>query len=238
MLINFRGSVRQGLSGLLKPITWECGNLSIQHLSFLLSRTTPEGSTEPPSTHEITQLLVAWNNGDAVALDRLMPLVHKELHRIARRYMAAERPGHILQTTALINEAYLRLIDWKNVEWQNRAHFFGLAAQVMRHVLVDFARAQAREKRGGGVLQVSLSEAAGIDREESADLVALDDALQALEKLDARQARVVELRFFAGLSLEETAEALRVSVGTVRRDWSLAEAWLYRELSEGERHHA
>jgi RNA polymerase sigma factor (TIGR02999 family) len=212
--------------------------LSIQHLSFLLSRTTPEGSTEPPSTHEITQLLVAWNNGDAVALDRLMPLVHKELHRIARRYMAAERPGHILQTTALINEAYLRLIDWKNVEWQNRAHFFGLAAQVMRHVLVDFARAQAREKRGGGVLQVSLSEAAGIDREESADLVALDDALQALEKLDARQARVVELRFFAGLSLEETAEALRVSVGTVRRDWSLAEAWLYRELSEGERHHA
>ena len=212
--------------------------MSIQHLSFLLSRTTPEGSTEPPSTHEITQLLVAWNNGDAVALDRLMPLVHKELHRIARRYMAAERPGHILQTTALINEAYLRLIDWKNVEWQNRAHFFGLAAQVMRHVLVDFARAQAREKRGGGVLQVSLSEAAGIDREESADLVALDDALQALEKLDARQARVVELRFFAGLSLEETAEALRVSVGTVRRDWSLAEAWLYRELSEGERHHA
>ena len=212
--------------------------MSIQHLSFLLSRTTPESSTEPPSTHEITQLLVAWNNGDAVALDRLMPLVHKELHRIARRYMAAERPGHILQTTALINEAYLRLIDWKNVEWQNRAHFFGLAAQVMRHVLVDFARAQAREKRGGGVLQVSLSEAAGIDREESADLVALDDALQALEKLDARQARVVELRFFAGLSLEETAEALRVSVGTVRRDWSLAEAWLYRELSEGERHHA
>ena len=212
--------------------------MSIQHLGFLLSRTTPEGSTEPPSTHEITQLLVAWNNGDAVALDRLMPLVHKELHRIARRYMAAERPGHILQTTALINEAYLRLIDWKNVEWQNRAHFFGLAAQVMRHVLVDFARAQAREKRGGGVLQVSLSEAAGIDREESADLVALDDALQALEKLDARQARVVELRFFAGLSLEETAEALRVSVGTVRRDWSLAEAWLYRELSEGERHHA
>jgi RNA polymerase sigma factor (TIGR02999 family) len=207
-------------------------------LSFLLSRTTPEGSTEPPSTHEITQLLVAWNNGDPVALDRLMPLVHKELHRIARRYMAAERPGHILQTTALINEAYLRLIDWKNVEWQNRSHFFGLAAQVMRHILVDFARAQAREKRGGGVLQVSLSQAAGIDREESADLVALDDALQALEKLDARQARVVELRFFAGLSLEETAEALRVSVGTVRRDWSLAEAWLYRELSEGERHHA
>ena len=162
-----------------------------------------------------------------------MPLVHAELHRIARRYMAAERPGHILQTTALINEAYLRLIDWKNVAWQNRAHFFGLAAQVMRHILVDFARSQAREKRGGGGLQVSLSEVDNIDSEHSADLVALDDALQALEKLDPRQARVVEMRFFAGLSLEETAEALKVSVGTVRRDWSLAEAWLYRELSEG-----
>ena len=191
-----------------------------------------ERSTETPSTHEITQLLVAWNNGDAVALDQLTPLVHTELHRIARRYMAAERPDHILQTTALVNEAYLRLIDWKNVEWQSRAHFFGLAAQIMRHILVDFARAQAREKRGGGGLKVSLSEAANIDSEQSADLVALDDALQALENLDPRQARVVELRFFAGLSLEETAEALEVSVGTVRRDWSLAEAWLFRELSE------
>lgn len=200
-----------------------------------IAQATPEGSTVTPSTHEITQLLVAWNNGDAVALDQLMPLVHTELHRIARRYMAAERPGHILQTTALINEAYLRLIDWKNVEWQNRAHFFGLAAQVMRHILVDFARAQAREKRGGGGLKVSLSKAADIDTEQSADLVALDDALRALEKLDPRQARVVELRFFAGLSLEETGEALKVSVGTVRRDWSLAEAWLYRELSEGGR---
>ena len=202
-------------------------------LGFLLISRNTGGSTGTPSTHEITQLLVAWNNGDAVALDQLMPLVHRELPRIARRYMAAERPGHILQTTALINEAYLRLIDWKNVEWQNRAHFFGLAAQVMRHILVDFARAQAREKRGGGGLQVSLSEAANIDEAQSADLVALDDALRTLEKLDPRQARVVELRFFAGLSLEETAEALKVSVGTVRRDWSLAEAWLYRELSEG-----
>ena len=201
-------------------------------------RAIREVSTETHSSHEITQLLVAWNNGDRVALDELMPLVHRELHRIARRYMAAERPGHILQTTALVNEAYMRLIDWKNVEWQSRAHFFGLAAQIMRHILVDFARAQAREKRGGGGLQVSLSEAANIDSGQSADLVALDDALQSLEKLDPRQARVVELRFFAGLSLEETAEALKVSVGTVRRDWSLAEAWLYRELSEGERHHA
>jgi RNA polymerase sigma factor (TIGR02999 family) len=200
-----------------------------------LASSNTEGAIETPSTHEITQLLVAWNNGDAVALDQLTPLVHRELHRIARRYMAAERPDHILQTTALVNEAYLRLIDWKNVEWQSRAHFFGLAAQIMRHILVDFARAQAREKRGGAGLKVSLSEAANIDSEQSADLVALDDALQALEKLDPRQARVVELRFFAGLSLEETAEALKVSVGTVRRDWSLAEAWLYRELNEGGR---
>ena len=184
------------------------------------------------SAHEITQLLVAWNNGDLLALEHLTPLVHKELHRIARRHMAGERPGHILQTTALVNEAYMRLIDWKNVEWQNRAHFFGLAAQVMRHILVDFARAQAREKRGG--LQVSLSQADNIDRQESADLVALDDALKALEKLDARQARVVEMRFFAGLSLEETAGALKVSVSTVRRDWNRAEAWLYRELTRGE----
>lgn len=188
---------------------------------------------DAPSTHQITQLLVEWNNGDRVALEKLIPLVHAELHRIAHRHMAGERPGHILQTTALVNEAYMRLIDWKNVEWQNRAHFFGLAAQIMRHILVDFARAHAREKRGGGAVQVSLSQADNIDSERSADLVALDDALQALEKLDQRQARVVELRFFGGLNQEETAEALKVSVGTVRRDWIMAEAWLYRELHQG-----
>ena len=187
---------------------------------------------DTPSTQEITQLLVAWNQGDAAALEQLTPLVHKELHRLAKRYMAGERPGHLLQTTALVNEAYLRLIDWRNVEWQNRAHFFGLAAQIMRRILVDFARARNREKRGGDALQVSLSEAANVALERSADLVALDDALQALEKLDPRQARVVELRFFAGLSLEETSEALNVSLSTVRRDWSLAEAWLFRELSK------
>lgn len=186
-----------------------------------------------PPAHEITQLLIAWNSGDTAALEKLVPLVHAELHRIARRYMAAERPGHTLQTTALVNEAYLRLIDWKNVQWQNRAHFFGLAAQIMRNILVDFARAHAREKRGCGALQVSLSQADMMDTESSADLVALDEALRSLEKLHARQARVVELRFFAGLNLEETAEALKVSVGTVRRDWSMAEAWLYRELSQG-----
>ncbi|HET9533090.1 MAG TPA: sigma-70 family RNA polymerase sigma factor [Blastocatellia bacterium] len=185
------------------------------------------------STHEITQLLLAWNNGDSLALEKLVPLVHTELRRIARRHMAAERPGHILQTSALVNEAYIRLIDWKDVEWQNRAHFFGLAARIMRNILVDFARAWGREKRGGDRLRVSLSGADRIARERSADLVALDEALQALEKLNERQAKVVELRFFGGLSLEETAEALKVSVGTVKRDWSFAEAWLYKELSEG-----
>src|SRR5574341_1127140 len=133
-----------------------------------------------PSTQEITQLLVAWNNGDAAALEQLTPLVHAELHRLAKRYMAGERQGHVLQTTALVNEAYLRLIDWRNVEWQNRAHFFGLAAQIMRRILVDFARAQHREKRGGDLLRVSLSEAADVAEEQSADLVALDDALQTL----------------------------------------------------------
>lgn len=185
---------------------------------------------DTPSTQEITQLLVAWNQGDATALEQLTPLVQAELHRLAKRYMAGERPGHLLQTTALVNEAYLRLIDWQNVEWQNRAHFFGLAAQLMRRVLVDYARARLREKRGGDVLQVSLSDGANVAVERHADLVALDDALQALEQLNLRQSRVVELRFFAGLSHEETAAVLHVSVGTVRRDWSLAEAWLFREL--------
>jgi RNA polymerase sigma-70 factor, ECF subfamily len=185
-----------------------------------------------PSAQEITQLLVAWNNGDKAALEQLTPLVQAELRHMAKRYMAGERQGHILQTTALVNEAFLRLIDWRNVEWRNRTHFFGLAAQIMRRILVDFARARRREKRGGDPMLVSLSEAANVPSERSADLVALDDALQTLEKLDPRQARVVELRFFAGLSLEETAEALKVSLSTVRRDWSMAEAWLFRELSK------
>jgi len=187
-----------------------------------------------PSTQEITQLLVAWNNGDEAALEQLSPLVQAELHRLAKRYMAGERPGHILQTTALVNEAFIQLIDWQNVEWQNRAHFFGMAAQIMRQILIGFARARHREKRGGDALHVSLSAAANVAKEQCADLVALDDALQTLERLDPRQARVVELRFFAGLSLEETAEVLKVSLSTVRRDWSIAEAWLFRELSRKE----
>ncbi|HKQ77546.1 MAG TPA: sigma-70 family RNA polymerase sigma factor [Blastocatellia bacterium] len=189
---------------------------------------------ENPSSHEITQLLVAWNQGDQAALEDLSPLINQELHRLAKRYMAGERAGHLLQPTALVNEAWLRLIDWQNVEWQNRAHFFGLAAQIMRRILVDFARARNREKRGGGDIQVSLSEAANMPSGRSAELVALDDALQALEKLSPRQARVVELRFFAGLSDAESAEALGVSIGTIRRDWSMAEAWLFRELNRKE----
>jgi RNA polymerase sigma factor (TIGR02999 family) len=188
-----------------------------------------------PSTQEITKLLVAWNQGDAEALEQLTPLVHAELHRLAKHYMAGERQGHILQTTALVNEAFMRLIDWRNVEWQNRAHFLGLAAQIMRRILVDFARARGRDKRGGAALQVSLSEAANIAQEKCAVVVALDDALRTLEKLDPRQARVVELRFFAGMSLEETAEALKVSLSTVRRDWNVAEAWLFRELKKTEK---
>ncbi len=183
------------------------------------------------SLQNVTQLLVSWSNGDQAALETLTPLVHQELHRLAARYMAGERPGHVLQATALVNEAYMRLVDWKNVRWQNRAHFFGVAAQLMRRVLVDVARTHRRAKRGGGQLQVSLSEAGEVPAAQGADLVALDDALKTLETLDPRQSRVIELRFFGGLSLEETAHVLNVSVGTVRRDWSLAQAWLYRELS-------
>ncbi len=161
----------------------------------------------------------------------LAPVVEQELHRIAARCMAAERTPHLLQPTALVNEAFLRLVDWKNVRWQNRAHFFGVAAQLMRRILVDFARTRRRAKRGGGGVQVTLSEADAVSAaSRDADLEALDDALKALEQLDPRQGRVIELRFFGGLSLEETAHVLDVSVGTVRRDWSLARAWLFREL--------
>ena len=184
-------------------------------------------SSEP----NITQLLVAWGNGDQSAFDRLAPAVHQHLHRLAAHYMAGERPGHVLQTTALVNEAYVRLVDWKDVQWQNRAHFFGVAAQAMRHILVDAARTRRRAKRGGGELHVSLSDVADVRIAKSADLVALDDALTTLEGLNPRHSRVVELRFFGGLSLKEVAHVLDVSVGTVRRDWSLAQAWLYRELS-------
>ena len=182
------------------------------------------------SQPNVTQLLAKWSGGDQDALEALTPLIHHELHRLAARHMAGERPGHVLQATALVNEAYVRLVDWKDARWQNRAHFFAMAAQIMRRVLVDMARTRDRSKRGGGQLHVSLSEAEQIPVADSADFVALDDALKSLEALDARKSRVVELRFFGGLSLEETAHVLGVSVATVRRDWSLARAWLYREL--------
>jgi RNA polymerase sigma factor (TIGR02999 family) len=186
-----------------------------------------------PSSQEVTQLLVAWSNGDQSALERLTPLVYRELHRLAKGYMHRERPGHLLQTTALVNEAYMRLIDWKDVRWKDRAHFFGVAAQLMRRILVDFARARHQDKRGGAMRQVSFDEAWAVSVEQTAELIALDEALDQLAAIDPRRSRMVELRFFGGLSEEETAEALKVSPRTVRREWSLARAWLRRELRKG-----
>jgi RNA polymerase sigma factor (TIGR02999 family) len=186
--------------------------------------------TDVPA-HEVTQLLQAWSVGDEQALGKLIPLVHKELHRLARRYMAGESPGHTLQTTALVNEAYLRLVDVKNVNWQNRAHFFGVSAQLMRRILVDFARSRRSLKRGGQTLTVSLEEGLIVSRARGADVVALDDALKKLAAMDPRRSRVVELRFFGGLSAEEAAEVLKVSAETVLHDWKLAKVWLVRELS-------
>ncbi|MEP7308534.1 MAG: sigma-70 family RNA polymerase sigma factor [Acidobacteriota bacterium] len=178
-----------------------------------------------------TELLQAWTRGDKAALDKLLPLVHQELLRLARRHMKRERPGHTLQATALVNEAYLRLINVKHVQWQNRAHFFAMSARVMRRILVDAARARGYQKRGGGVEHVALDEALIVATEPTQDLVALDDALQTLTAFDARKGQVVEMRFFGGLSVDETAEALHVSADTVMRDWRLAKVWLLRELS-------
>ena len=183
----------------------------------------------PPAPNEVTQLLRAWSDGQHEALQRLMPLVYDELHRLARHYMSRERSGHILQTTALVNEAFLRLVDARQVNWQNRAHFFAISASLMRRILVDFARTYQSQKRGAGVRPVSLDE--GLDlAEEQLDLTVLDDALKALGALDPRKSRVVELRFFGGLSMEEVAEVLQVSPETVKRDWKLAKAWLLREM--------
>jgi RNA polymerase sigma factor (TIGR02999 family) len=186
-----------------------------------------------PSSHEVTRLLADWRGGDQEALDRLMALVYDELRRIAGRYMRGERENHTLQTSALVNEAYLRLADHRNIDWQNRAHFFGVAAHAMRHVLVDHARSRDRLKRGGGALKVALDEAVDVADEEAAELVALDDALRSLAAFDERKARVVELRYFGGLTTEEAAEVLGESPATVERDWSAARAWLMRELSGG-----
>jgi RNA polymerase sigma-70 factor (ECF subfamily) len=186
-----------------------------------------------PSPGEVSQLLVDWGNGDKAALDRLTPLVHEELHRLAHRHMRLERPNHTLQTTALVNEAYVRLVDQRNLHWKNRAHFFSIASTLMRRILVDLARAHHRAKRGGGALQVSMDEAATVSRERAGELVALDEALTRLAAIDPRKSQVVELRFFGGMSVEETAEALRLSPITIKREWSAAKAWLFREIANG-----
>ena len=180
----------------------------------------------------ITRLLVDWRGGDQAALEQLIPLVHDELRRLARRHMAHERIGHTLQPTALVNEAFVRLIDVRQVKWQDRAHFFAMSSRLMRRVLVDFARSKGYQKRGGGAQKVSFDEALVVTSEPGQDLVGLDDALTALAAFDARKAQVVEMRFFGGLSVAETAEALNVSVDTVMRDWKLAKAWLLRELKQ------
>ena len=185
------------------------------------------------SPQEVTQLLAAWGNGDPSARDKLFPLVHAELRRIARRQMSHERPGHTLQATALVNEAYLKLAGQEGFEWQNRAHFFGVCAQVMRHILIDHARAHARDKRGGGAVQVSLEEAVVIIGEPPEHLLALDEALKTLERVDPQKGKLVELRYFGGLSIEETAEVLNISPRTVRREWRRSKAWLYRMITEG-----
>jgi len=191
---------------------------------------------QPPSTSEATRLLKDWSNGESTALDQLMPIVYAELRAIAARYLRRERPDHTLQPTALVNEAYLRLIDQKHVDWQNRAHFVGVAAQMMRRILVDHAKSHHRAKRGGGALRVTLDEEIAVSEERATDLVELDEALTALEAFDERKSRVVEMKYFGGLSVEETAEVLNVSVITVARDWKLAKAWLYTNINDNRQH--
>jgi len=185
-----------------------------------------------PSSREVTQLLVDWRNGNQSALDGLLPLVYDELHRLAHNYMGRERPGHTLQTTALVNEAYMRLVNQNQVDWQSRAHFFAIASQVMRHLLVDYARRRKYAKRGGSARQITLDETALVSQERDTGLIALDEALERLAAIDLRKSRIVELRYFGGLSVEETSEVLAVSVITVKREWLKAKAWLYRELSQ------
>ena len=186
------------------------------------------------SSQEITRLLADWGKGDRSALEKLLPLVHAELRQIARRQMSQERPGHTLQATALINEAYLKLLGQEGFEWHNRAHFFAACAQIMRHILIDHARAHARDKRGGGAIKVSLNDAdAAVAGEKAEQLIALEEALRFLERVDPQKGRIVELRYFGGLSIEETAEVLNISPRTVRREWQRSKAWLYRMIVEG-----
>jgi RNA polymerase sigma-70 factor, ECF subfamily len=187
-----------------------------------------------PSQDDVTQLLIAWSNGDRAALDKLMPLVYEELRRRARQYMSRQQPDHTLQTTALIHEAFLKLVNQPEKRWQNRAHFLGVAAQAMRHILIDYARSRECAKRGGAGHLVSLEEGAVVSVERAAELVALDDALSRLEDIDPRKARVVEMRYFGGLTVAEISQVLKVSPDTVLRDWRLARTWLRRELSKGE----
>lgn len=188
----------------------------------------------PTPKHDVTLLLQAWSEGEEAALDKLAPLVYAELSRLARKYMAGERHQQTLETGALVNEAYIRLVDWKNVRWQNRAHFYAVSAQMMRRILVDYARARGNQKRGGAAPRVSLDEALVFSEDQSSDFVALDRALLRLAEVDPRKSQVVELRFFGGLSVEETAEVLQVSPFTVHRDWRMAKAWLYREITGAE----
>ena len=185
-----------------------------------------------PSPDGVTQLLLDWSNGDKAALDKLMPLVYEELRRLAHHYMRQERPGHMLQTTAIVNEAYIHLINQRGVQWQNRAHFFGIASHLMRRILTGYARSRQTAKRGGGAHQVGLDEAMVVSEERVAEMAALDDALNFLARIDERKSQIVEMRFFGGLSIEETAEVLGVSPGTVMRDWTLAKAWLRREIGD------
>jgi RNA polymerase sigma factor (TIGR02999 family) len=182
------------------------------------------------SQHQITTLLEQWGGGDQQALARLTPLVYTELHRLASRYLRRERQGHTLQSTALVNEAYLKLVGQHSIHWQNRAHFFGIAAQLIRRILVDYARTRMAEKRGASATKLSIEDVPESAAARDVDLVALDDALEDLAKIDARQSRVVELRFFAGLSVEETAEVMQMSPATVKREWSVAKAWLFRQI--------
>lgn len=190
----------------------------------------------PLSSNDITQLLHAWASGDEGAVKKLTPLVYEELHRLAHRYMTREAPGHTLQTTALINEVYLRLVNLRDVNWQDRAHFFAVCARLMRNILTDFARSRRYMKRGANAPHVSLDEALTVSRELPTDLLALDDALKGLAEVDPRASQLVELRFFGGLSAEEAAEVLKISTETVTRDWRMAKAWLLRELSEEKQH--
>jgi RNA polymerase sigma factor (TIGR02999 family) len=202
-------------------------------LSAILKRTPDFRRLSEPSPQNVTKLLSQWSRGDQGALDALIPIVYEELRRVARYYLKQEKQSHTLSSTALVHEAYLRLVNQKEVTWQNRAHFFGVAAKMMRRILVDHARRRSYAKRGGGAMTLALEEAVATPQRREIDVVALDDALDSLAKLDDRQSRMVELRFFGGLSIEETSEVLGVSVPTVKREWASARAWLFREITRG-----